>query len=38
MPYEDHEFGSFSVDRVFLFKSTLKPSGAEYEKLKEYLL
>jgi RNA 2',3'-cyclic 3'-phosphodiesterase len=36
--YEDHKFGSFTVDRVFLFKSTLKPSGAVYEKLKEYLL
>jgi 2'-5' RNA ligase len=37
-PYEDHEFGSFTVDRVFLFRSTLKPSGAVYEKLKEYPL
>jgi 2'-5' RNA ligase len=36
--YQDHEFGSFSVDRVFLFKSTLKPSGAVHEKLREYLL
>ena len=36
--YEEHDFGSFTVDRVFLFKSTLKPSGAIYEKLKEYLL
>jgi 2'-5' RNA ligase len=36
--YEEHEFGSFSVDRVFLFRSTLKPSGAVYEKLKEYVL
>ena len=36
--YEEHDFGSFTVDRVFLIKSTLKPSGAEYEKLKEYLL
>src|SRR5262245_7940729 len=36
--YEEHNFGSFTVDRVFLFKSTLKPSGAVYEKLKEYLL
>jgi 2'-5' RNA ligase len=36
--YEDHDFGSFAVDRVFLFKSTLKPSGAVYEKLKEFLL
>jgi 2'-5' RNA ligase len=37
-PYENQDFGSFSVDRVFLFKSTLKPSGAIYEKLKEYPL
>ena len=36
--YVDHNFGSFIVDRMFLFKSTLKPSGAVYEKLKEYLL
>ena len=36
--YEDHNFGSFSVDRMFLFKSTLKPTGAVYEKVKEYLL
>lgn len=36
--YEEHAFGSFSVDRVFLFKSTLKPTGAVYEKLKEFLL
>jgi len=36
--YEQHDFGSFSVDRIFLFKSTLKPSGAVYDKLKEFLL
>jgi len=36
--YAEHEFGSFTVDRVFLFKSILKPSGAVYERLKEYLL
>lgn len=36
--YEAHQFGAFTVDRMFLFKSTLKSSGAEYEKLKEYLL
>jgi len=35
--YEEHEFGSFSVDRIFLFKSTLKSSGAVHEKLREYL-
>jgi 2'-5' RNA ligase len=37
-PYQDQDFGSFSVNSVFLFKSTLKPSGAGYEKLKEYPL
>ena len=36
--YEEHAFGSFTADRVFLFKSNLKPSGSVYEKLKEYLL
>jgi 2'-5' RNA ligase len=36
--YEEYDFGAFAVDRVFLFKSTLKPSGAVYEKLKEYVL
>jgi 2'-5' RNA ligase len=35
---EDHEFGSFVVDRFFLFQITLKPSGAIYTKLKEYTL
>jgi RNA 2',3'-cyclic 3'-phosphodiesterase len=36
--YVNHQFGSFTVDRVYLFKSILKPAGAEYERLKEYLL
>lgn len=36
--YEKHEFGSFTVDRFFLFQSTLRPEGAIYNKLKEYLL
>jgi 2'-5' RNA ligase len=36
--YAEHDFGSFTVDRVYLFKSILKPSGAVYERLKEYLL
>ena len=36
--YEEHDFGSFTVGSIFLFKSTLKPSGAVYEKLKEYKL
>jgi 2'-5' RNA ligase len=37
-PYEEHAFGSFTADRIFLFKSTLRSSGSVYEKLKEYLL
>jgi 2'-5' RNA ligase len=36
--FEEHEFGSFTADRVFLFRSNLKPVGAIYEKVKEYLL
>ena len=36
--FQEHDFGSFTVDRVFLIKSTLKPAGSVYEKLKEYLL
>jgi RNA 2',3'-cyclic 3'-phosphodiesterase len=36
--YEEHDFGSFTVDRLFLFKSTLKAPGPAYEKLKEFLL
>ena len=36
--YVDNQFGSFTVDRVYLFKSILKQTGAEYERLKEYLL
>ena len=36
--YAEHDFGSFTVDRIFLFKSTLKPTGAVYERLKEYPL
>jgi 2'-5' RNA ligase len=34
--YSRRDFGSFIVDRIFLFQSTLKPSGAVYGKLKEY--
>jgi RNA 2',3'-cyclic 3'-phosphodiesterase len=37
-PYQEYDFGAFVADRVFLFQSTLKSSGAVYEKLKEYLL
>ena len=36
--FQEHDFGSFTVDRMFLIKSTLKPSGSVYETLKEYLL
>ena len=36
--YETYEFGSFTADRVFLFQSVLKPSGAVYSKVREYLL
>ena len=36
--YEEHDFGSFVADRVFIIKSTLTPTGSVYEKLKEYLL
>jgi 2'-5' RNA ligase len=36
--FQEHEFGSFTVDRMFLIKSTLKTSGAVYEKLREFLL
>jgi len=36
--YEQHDFGSFTVDRFYLFQSTLKPTGAVHDKLKQYLL
>jgi len=36
--FENHEFGSFIVDRCFLYQSELTPSGPIYTKLKEYLL
>jgi RNA 2',3'-cyclic 3'-phosphodiesterase len=36
--YANHNFGSFTADRYNLFQSTLKPTGAVYNKLKEYLL
>jgi 2'-5' RNA ligase len=35
--YVTHDFGSFTVDRFFLIQSTLRPEGAAYSKLKEYL-
>ena len=36
--FEEFSFGSFTVDRCFLFQSTLKGPGAVYTKLKEYIL
>jgi 2'-5' RNA ligase len=36
--YIDHDFGTFTVDRCFLYQSTLKPSGSIYTQLKEYVL
>jgi 2'-5' RNA ligase len=37
-PFEDEEFGTFTVDRIFLFESTLKAGGSVYTKLQEYRL
>jgi len=36
--YETHHFGSFAVNRFHLFRSTLKPTGAIYNKITEYPL
>jgi 2'-5' RNA ligase len=36
--FENHAFGSFSVDRCFLYQSTLKPSGSVYTQVKQYVL
>lgn len=36
--YAEHEFGSFTADRIYLIQSTLKPAGAVYSKVKEYPL
>jgi 2'-5' RNA ligase len=38
MRIEETEFGAFTVDRCFLIQSTLKPSGAVYTKIREYVL
>jgi len=35
---KDIEIGSFTVDRVILYKSELKPAGAVYTKLREVFL
>ena len=32
--WRDHDFGATLVDRVILFQSVLKPTGAEYSKLR----
>jgi len=34
----EHAFGSFTVDRFYLFQSHLKPTGAVYNRLSQYLL
>jgi 2'-5' RNA ligase len=36
--FEEHDFGSFVVDRMYLVRSILDPAGARYEKLREFLL
>ena len=37
-PFADTDFGTFNVDRIYLYESTLKPGGSIYTKLKEYRL
>ena len=36
--FEERDFGTFSVDRCFLYRSELKSSGPVYTKLQEYSL
>lgn len=36
--YQEQEFGSLLVDRIFLFQNTLKSAGALYDRMKEYRL
>jgi 2'-5' RNA ligase len=36
--YKQAEFGAMTVDRITLFKSTLKSTGAEYSILSEFFL
>ena len=36
--FSETDFGSFTVDRLFLFESTLNPGGSIYKKVREYLL
>ncbi len=36
--WQDHAFGEFRVDEVTLFRSTLRPAGAEYSALEVFSL
>ena len=36
--YKKAEFGGMTVNKITLFKSTLKPTGAEYTILSEFHL
>jgi len=36
--YKESEFGRMTVNKIILFKSTLKPTGAEYTILSEFCL
>lgn len=36
--YKETEFGGMNVNKITLFKSTLKPTGAEYTILSEFCL
>jgi RNA 2',3'-cyclic 3'-phosphodiesterase len=36
--FEEREFGTFNVDRCYLYQSELTSSGPIYTKLREYLL
>lgn len=36
--YKDKSFGTFTVDKIKLMKSTLTPKGSVYETLKEFRL
>jgi 2'-5' RNA ligase len=37
-PFTETEFGTFTVNQIYLFESTLKAGGSVYTKLKEYAL
>jgi 2'-5' RNA ligase len=36
--FAETDFGSFTVNRIYLYESTLKPTGSVYTRLKEYQL